>query len=283
MPRARAIGLLLVALSAVALVISLPAMARQIRAHNADRDLPFYGMRSPRPDAIPFVDGKAAFTWGVGAGEAAVNVTLDDANNRLLVEYRGETGSVPITGVVDERLPGFARFRDNQIRLVVLSEERPARKADGELTSEPASPDRLVLAARIEREVREGEDPSEMAGIVDRKAWRYQILEFTPVGVEPPDGRMIRTHEFTYADLPEMERTWQYAAALNVTPALKLPKLKDPMGSNRGLDGVGWPFPAAATALLVGVVGVAMVGGSFVGRKPRTTAGKPTGVTGPDA
>jgi hypothetical protein len=112
-----------------------------------------------------------------------------------------------------------------------------------------------------------------MAGLVDRKAWRYEILEFAPVGVET-DGPMIRVHEIPYDELPELERTWQYAAALNVTPPLKFPKLKDPMKSNRGLNGVTWPFPVAGSAILVGSLGLIVLSGSFVRRKPAPTARK---------
>jgi hypothetical protein len=262
----RIVGATLILASVAALAVAIPAMARQIRAENAGQDLPFFGMRSPPPTALPFIDGKASFAWGIGQGTAPVTVTLDEAASNLRVEYRGETHAVPMTGAIDPRLPGFARFRDNQVQLVVISEERPARTPEG-LESEPTGPDRLVLAARIERDLRPDEDPSEMAGLVDRKAWRYQILEFAPVGVET-DGPMIRVHEIPYADLPELERTWQYAAALNVTPPLKFPKLSDPMKSNRGLNGVTWPFPVAGLAILTGALGVIVLSGSFVRRKP---------------
>lgn len=262
---ARVLGAALTLASVGALAISIPAMARQIRASNADVDLPFFGTRSPAYDELPFIDGKAVFSWGVGKGQAPVSITLDDPNGQIIVEYRDETRAVPVTGMIDERLPGFARFRDGQIRLVVISEERPRRAPDDSLTSEPVRTDRLVLAARVERDVREGEDPSEMAGMVDRKSWRYELLEFAPPGVET-EGPMIAVQEIAYADLPEWERTWQYAASLVVTPSLKFPKLKDPMSSNRGLDGVTWPFPVAGSAMLAGALGMILFAGSFVKR-----------------
>jgi hypothetical protein len=280
MPRtARVLGAALILASVGALAISIPAMARQIRASNASVDLPFFGTRSPAYEELPFIDGKAVFSWGVGRGQAPVAVTLDEANERILVDYRGETRAVPVTGMVDERLPGFARFRDGQIRLVAISEERPRRMSDESLTSEPVRTDRLVLAARVERDLREGEDPSEMAGMVDRKSWRYELLEFAPPGVDT-DAPMISVQEIAYDDLPEWERTWQYAAALVVTPSLKFPKLKDPMASNRGLDGVTWPFPVAGSAILAGSLGLILFGGSFVkrpeddGANPGATPGK---------
>lgn len=257
-------GLLLAAVGALA--VSIPAMTQQIRAENADVDLPFFGTRSPAPQQLPFVDGVAGFAWGVGQGQETVTFTLADGGDTLRVAYRGETHEIPVTGVVDERLPGFARFRDDQIRLVVISEERP-RRADEGVTSEQVRPDRLVLAARIERDLRPDEDPSQMAGMVDRKAWRYELLEFAPPGVET-DGPMIAVQDIPYPDLPEYERTWQYAAALVVTPRLKFPKLKDPKGSNRGIDGVTWPFPVAASAILVGSAGLIVLAGSFVRREP---------------
>jgi hypothetical protein len=268
----RIVGATLLLASVAALAVAIPTMTRQIRAENAGQDLPFYGMRSPAPMALPFVDGKATFAWGMGDGTAPVTMTLDEAASKLNVEYRGETHAVPMTGAIDPRLPGFARFRDSQLQLVVISEERPARSAEG-LESEPVSPDRLVLAARIERDLRPDEDPSEMAGLVDRKAWRYEILEFVPVG-DDAQGPKIRIHEIPYAELPELERTWQYAAALNVTPPLKFPKLKDPMKSNRGLNGVTWPFPVAGLAILAGALGVIVLSGSFVRRKPAAEARK---------
>lgn len=266
MPRtARVFGAALILASVGALAVSIPAMARQIRASNANVDLPFFGTRSPAYDELLFLEGKAVFSWGIGSGMAPVTFTLDESNHRLVVDYRGETRAVPVTGMVDERLPGFARYRDGQIRLVVISEERPRRESNAAPTSEPVRADRLVLAARVERDVREGEDPSEMAGMVDRKSWRYELLEFAPPGAEF-DAPMIAHQEIAYADLPEWERTWQYAAALVVTPSLKFPKLKDPMASNRGLDGVTWPFPVAASAILVGSLGLIVFAGSFVRR-----------------
>ncbi len=282
MPKpSRIVGVALILASVAALAVAVPAMARQIRASNAGQDLPFFGMRSPSPTALPFVEGKASFVWGMGQGTAPVTMTINEDDSRLDVEYRGESRSIPMTGMIDPRLPGFARFRDNQITLVLISEERPARTPEG-LESEPAAPDRLVLAARIERDLRPDEDPSQMAGLVDRKAWRYELLEFVPMGDESA-GPSIRVHEIPYADLPELERTWQYAAALNVTPPLKFPKLKDPMQSNRGLDGVSWPFPLAGSAVLAGALGVIVLSGSFVRRKPGSSAGNPTAPTRADA
>lgn len=276
---ARVLGAALMLASVGALAVSIPAMARQIRAENANADLPFFGTRSPAYEDLPFIEGKAVFEWGVGMGREPLVLIVDDANQRLVAEYRGESRSVPITGLVDPRLPGFARFRDGQIRLVVISEERPRREKDDSLSSEPVHADRLILAARVERDVREGEDPSEMAGMVDRKAWRYDLLEFAPPGIDP-EGAVISAQEISYADLPEWERTWQYAAALVVTPTLKFPKLKDPKGSNRGLDGVTWPFPVAASAILVGSVGLIVFAGSFVTRRDDDNDAATTGTRG---
>src|SRR5690606_24306115 len=114
---------------------------------NAGKDLPFFGTRSPAPDALPFVDGVAVFAWGVGRGTAPVTMTLADEGRSLVVDYRGESHAVPITGAIDERLPGFARFRDGQLKLVVISEDRPFRGADAEAPSTPKPLDRLILAA----------------------------------------------------------------------------------------------------------------------------------------
>lgn len=276
-PRARILGLAILALAAITLGVSLPAMARQIRAQNADADLPFFGMRSPDPAAIPFVNDAATFVWGVNAGTAPVTLTLVDREGApfLRADYRGESHLVAVTGTVDTRLPGLARFRENQIKLEVITEQRPRLAATDRDAPTKTAPDRLVLAARIEREVDLAKDASPMAGVVDRKSWRYELVEFVPLGVE--SDRAMIVHEIAYADMPEHERTWQYAAALAVTPPTKLPKLKEPMGSNRGLDGVTWPFPLAGAGGLLLVIGVMVFGSSFVKRPadsdPRPDAG----------
>lgn len=265
-PRARMLGLAILGASALALGVSLPVMARQIRAQNADADLPFYGMRSPDPAALPFVDDAATFVWGVNAGTAPVTMTLTEQGGSpfLRADYRGESRLVPITGPIDTRLPGLARFRDGQIRLEIITEQRPRLAATDRDASIKSALDRLVLAARIERDIDPEKDPSTMAGIVDRKAWRYEIVEFVPLGVE--SDRAMIVHEIGYADLPDFERTWQYAAALAVTPPTKLPKPKDPMGSNRGLDAVTWPLPVAGVGGLLFVLGTMVFAGSFVKR-----------------
>ena len=271
-PRTRVLGLAILALSVASLGVSLPVMARQIRAQNADADLPFFGIRSPDPASLPFVEGVARFNWGLSGGTAPVTLTLvdRDASPALRIDYRDESRLVPITGPVDARLPGLARFRDGQIKLEVISEQRPRLAASESDAPVKSAPDRLVLVARIERDIDPDKDPSSMAGVVDRKAWRYDITEFVPLGAA--SDRAMIVHEIGYAELPEHERTWQYAAALSVTPPTKLPKMKDPMGSNQGLAAVTWPLPVAGVGGLLFVLGTMVFAGSFV-KTPGPAAG----------
>lgn len=283
----RTIGVGLMTLGAIGLSLSIAAMTQRLRQHNREADFPRWKFADAvtasdidyAGEPIRIADGKTE------TGDPAVNVT-----------YRGETIAIPVGGRNQESLPGMLRYSD---WLQVFEMEQTRGRAHAHKGHEEGAPARLVLVAR---QPAPGESDLKY---LNRRAWLYDIVEFRkaddqtttpapePLPAPAPDARAARTgapptSEFAltpafarwrvnFSALPSYERTWQYAAALSVTPRLSFPTNKF---TDDGMAAMNWTWPAAGFSGLSIVIGLIVTAGTLV-RPP--VAPRPSAGIGPPA
>lgn len=260
-------SIVLIVASLVALGVALPSMAMSIREHN----------RTSRFDRFAFQRIQDAEFEYMGE---PVRVTVGEAEQgarAVEVSWRGETAKIALSGKDEDRLPELLRFeswlRAYQVRTLPPGVE-PSRAV-----LEPATPDdtRLIFVARHP-------SPGGDEKYVDRKAWTYEVIELRRSDAtreaEPlpkpaptkrgtaPEGTFdlsdaFARWTFNFAALPSYERTWQYQAALDVTPSLAYPRNKF---RGDGMSSVGWTWPLAGVGMLGLLAGVIRLASCFVER-----------------
>ncbi|MDI9637748.1 hypothetical protein QM565_18625 [Geitlerinema splendidum] len=261
-------SLALIGASLVALGAALPSMVYAIRDHNREAQFDRFAFQRIQDDSFEYV----GLPVRVGVGESG------DEGRAVEVSWRGETLRVPLTGKDDERLPELLRFeswlRAYQVRTL------PAGVDPQQAILSPSTPDdtRMIFVARHP-------SPGGDEKYVDRKAWTYEIVELRrpdatrepeplpapkPVARGTPPETTFEATEafarwtFTFAALPSYERTWQYQAALDVTPSLAYPRNKF---RGDGMSSVGWTWPLAGLGMLGLLAGLVRLGSCFVSRE----------------
>lgn len=272
MNQERRIGLGLALAGAALLALTLPTMSRRLRAHNERASFQRYAFQQINDERFEFMGepGSVRLVNAEGASGGAQGVEI---------AWRGETLRIASSGRSEARLPGLLKV-DDWLKVLQMRElER------GEAGVAPRdSGTRIIVVAR--RPASGADD----AKYVDRKGWVYDLVELrrsgaseapAPLpspGTERGGGRKERAplvNEFNqteafarwtvnFAALPEYERTWQYAAALAVTPRLSYPRNKF---TDDGLAAMGWTWPAAGVGVLGVVCGAVILGASTVRRE----------------
>lgn len=272
-------SLLLIAASVVALGVALPSMALAIREHNRSAQFDRFAFQRIQDDAFEYMNlpVRVSVIEAVGAEPASVSVA-----------WRDETLLIPLSGKDESRLPGLLRF-ESWLRVYQVRTLPPGVHPSDAVLS-PASPDdtRMIFVARHP-------SPGGDEKYVDRKAWTYEMIELrrsdatrdaealpapmpTARGT-PPEATFEATGAFArwtlnFAALPSYERTWQYQAALDVTPSLAFPRNKF---RGDGMSSVGWTWPVAGLGVLGLLAGLMRLASCFV---KRDTAGGPGDASG---
>ncbi len=276
-------SIVLIVSSLVALGVSLPSMALSIREHNRTAQFDRFAFQRIQDDAFEYMGEPVRVRVAAGEGESGAGV--------IEVVWRGETAKIALSGKDEDRLPGLLRFeswlRVYQVRTL------PAGVDPSAAVLSPATPDdtRMVFVARHP-------SPGGDAKYVDRKAWTYELLELRRLDAtrepEPlpkpapttrgtsPEATFDVTGAFTrwtfnFAALPSYERTWQYQAALDVTPSLAYPKNKF---RGDGMSSVGWTWPLAGLGMLGLLAGVIRLASCFVERDDKGEAAREVGSRG---
>lgn len=265
MVRTRIIGVLLLALGAMGLAFAVPTMVRRVRAHNQDASFQRWAFQPIQDDEFEFSGEPIRIEVAPAAGVRA--------------SWRGETIELPSGGRTDPRLPGLVKAGDWMQVMEMRPLERVGTAPDAPLApAHDADDSRLILVAR-----RPAPGASDER-FVNRKGWVYEIVRFRRPGEAPdeplrepaPDKRGAPTlNAFTHTDavsrwtinfaaLPNYERTWQYAAALAVTPRLGYPRNKF---TDDGLHAMAWTWPAAGVSTLSLVAGLTALASGRVSRE----------------
>lgn len=256
-------SLLLIAASLAALGVALPSMALSIREHNREAQFDRFAFQRIQDDAFEYMGQPVR----VVAGESGA----------LELSWRGETTTIALSGKDEQRLPGLLRYeswcRAYQVRTL------PAGVDPQRAVLAPETPDdtRMIFVARHP-------SPGGDEKYVDRKAWTYEVVELRrtdatrdaePLPEPAPTARGTRPESsfestgaiarwtFNFAALPSYERTWQYQAALDVTPSLAFPRNKF---RGDGMSSVGWAWPLAGVGMLGLLAGGIRLASCFVSR-----------------
>ncbi len=267
----RRTGIILALVSAVLLAVSVVSMTRRVRDYNARAEFPQYSIKNvttreldvfSRP--VRILDSHLPGGSG-GGGQAAITI---------------EYGPTPITTPIKAppapdlpKLVGYAEW------LAILDIKEFAPKTHVDELTQPVS--RRV--AIVKRNPAEGYDPDTW-GSVRRADWTFDFFILTPEGTiqterwrfprgergekrlqaaaaaaakvggggggTPPDPSEAGLMNIK----PLEERSWEYAAALFVIPALQVPKYKF---KDDAVSAMGWTLPVgmfSALGLTCGVV-----------------------------
>lgn len=267
----RILGAAILTASLGAFLLTLPPMVRLLRAHNSAADVALFKIEPVMDPALQYHGDTMRIEESDGA-----------AGRALTISWRGERIPIRLDGFVDDRLPGLVKY-DKYVRVLSIA---VAGREDETEEALALRPWRLFIAARHPPP---GEDP-ETWGAVDRKKWRYEIIELLPEGASAPAplpelsttlttpyGRPPSTMpesafeandayarwSFNMAALPDFERTAQYAAAIEVTPPLHRPKN---VFKGTGLEAMEWTWPAAGVSVMGMVVGGLLLASTAVRR-----------------
>lgn len=187
----------------------------------------------------------------------------------VLVHYGDAVERLPVLG---RDVPGLGPLERHQdwLRALLLAGDDGERADPMLLLREGGPGSRLVVVAR-------GSAPGYEAdtwGEAYYKDWVYTFLVFEK-------GGGFTRFDRTYRELARDPHSWEFGAAMNVTPALHTPAMRSssPIAyPNYGpvrvaMGSMGWTWPVAGFAALGAVAGMLMVGASFVSRDPRRVAG----------
>lgn len=229
------------------------AMAQRLGALREQDPIKLHFFIPIDADRFPHLGREVSIDTLDTPGGPIVEVRWGDSVERLPVAGRDVPGLGPIV-----------RHND-WLRVMLLAGDADRSTADPlSLLADGGSGSRLVVAARAGAP---GLDP-ETWGSAHYKDWVYTILTFDPAGG-------IERSERTYRELSREPHSWEFAAAMNVTPALHTPAMRSssPMSYpnyapvRSAMNSMGWTWPAAGVSVLALAAGAMMLGASFVSRR----------------
>ncbi|TVQ30672.1 MAG: hypothetical protein EA376_12515 [Phycisphaeraceae bacterium] len=252
--RTRLIGLALLLTGAALLAVSLLAMSQRLEGHYAEAD-------APRWSVQPIFDQ----TFVHAGRKGAVHAAPEAAAPSITIEWGESSVRLPVTGRDDARLPQLLQHQE-WLRVLRLAEVKGDQKQLEEGLQSGAIVPRLVVVARAPAP---GHDP-ETWGQARYKDWKYTFLELKA------DGSIERSEQ-NYRALANQPHTWEFVAAMNVTPSLHTPAMRasSPMSyPNYGpirsaIGAMGWTWPVAGLSVLLTSTGLLIVGSTFVAKVSR--------------
>jgi hypothetical protein len=252
----RRVGAIIAIVSLAVLAASVLAMTRRVREFNERAEFPQYRIKPVTTRDLNVWDRPLRIT----------DTTIEHAGRTIpaiRIEYAGQSVVTPIKPPPAPDLPklvGYAEW------LAVLQIKEYPPKTSVQESTTPAS----QRVAVVKRNPAEGYDP-ETWGQVRRADWTFDFYVLTPEGAieheqrrfprsdlgerslaarakaaidagkpDDPDARL-------HAVAPLEERTWEYASALFVIPALQVPKYKF---KDDAVGAMGWTLPAGMFSAL---------------------------------
>lgn len=241
---ARRIAVAVAVLSGIGLCASVGVMAQRVSLHNERERKVYFFKEIVKKD----------FEFG-GRPIHISDIDPGTANWHLNVAYGPENVRLAVTVPGNPHLPDLAAHND-WMRVLLFAEAKKMTAATLQSKIEAGDvPARLAIVTRTPTPGAEKGSWQE----VWRSGWGYDFYEFEPDG-------SIKHERFTFptgkpnrdpkaGQLPA--DTWQYQAAMAVTPQTQRPNSRFTMD---GLNAAGWTLPIAAwcTMLLMGSIAIAI-------------------------
>jgi len=202
-------------------------------------------------------------------GRAALNITYG-SSNLLLPTHPPAVSQAP--GEVSTRInkPTDLHVYDEWVALVAILPVDAGRLVGSDNRVEG----RVAL---VKRNAAPGGD-DDMGGMVGRKFWTFDLLEFLPNGSVAP----LRTMQFQATDyrtgeayLPSRrqdptstveaieERSWEFQTVLYAIPKLQIANYRyktDAIAGSAAAPGMGWTLPVTAFSVMGIVIGILLTG-----------------------
>lgn len=243
------------------------ALAQRLRAYNVQHPRPLYVFKPIQ---------KREFEYA--GRHVRIEDHLDEAGRgEVLITYAGDTLSLPVQVPAEHDLPGLQRHRD-WLAVLAMADKAglEASQLDAALADGRAQARLVIVAREVHPGV--GSDPlfdvevdeEEWGwGEVMRRRWTFAFHELLPEGgfrtqrLRFPET--ARSYNRRVADalragepVPQRdpselaERTWQYDAALAVSP--RPPSITH---ENQALRNAGWTLPVTSASVIVLVLSLA--------------------------
>jgi hypothetical protein len=256
------LGLALAVVSAGVFLVSGYFMAQRVQAYYRAEPPPQFLLTQTRERSF------TAFARPVKIdddttpdGRRALRIRFGDAE--LLLPVHAGAPNVPHLGAYDEWLAvlAFQPMVAGQVKVDV---------------ADPASAGRLVL---IKRNAAPGFEEDDPAGLVGRKLWTFDLIEFKSDGTlsqrllqfRDRRGRLPALDADPKSPVESIqERSWEWQAALFAIPKLYISSYRyrtDAVNGNPENEGMGWTLPAAGVSVLAGTAGIALFLSGFVRRR----------------
>lgn len=264
----RTILWIIAGLSVCTLLFSSYTLAKRINSFNSDRDAPLFSFRDVQEDAFLFMDHPFRIK----------EVTIDD-QPFVQVVYANDELLLPVTVPPKQPLPTLFDRQREWLSIMIMADRAGITldEMEQKIDSGEIIP-RLILATRTPF----GADPAkekrfdsieheknETWGEVRRDLWEFDFYEMNPDGTItvhdpkrfPESGKSLARRQ-NYAKLKGepiptrdhadlIEYTWQYGAAIKLTPRPPAITME-----NQALRNAGWSLPTAATSILTLIASV---------------------------
>jgi hypothetical protein len=251
--------------SIIAFVASCVFMAQRISA--------FYRAEPPLQYIFKPIFKRQFPLWGRPV--RLVDSTLNDGGAALHIHYGDQSLLLPVHAPVVPNVAELGAYRE--WLAVTTFAPLTAGEVDMDLERNQAKAFRVVL---VKRNAAPGHD-DRMGGLVGRKEWTFDIVEFMPDGTLARKRMQFPSVRYgtgqTYLPAleadpsagvePIAERSWEWQAALLAIPKLHLSNYKF---RHTAVSAMGWTLPGAGFSMLGVIAGFGFWRGGLIVR-PRSS------------
>ncbi len=258
-PRTISLGIALTITSVLIFVASVLFMSWRVAEHHRSAPPPEYLFKS--------ITRRSFEVWGRPLNLTDVTV---DGEHALHIRYGDRELDLPVHHPKVSGMPELDAYEE----WLALTAFSPLDKGEVplDLSGAQARDFRLVI---VKRNPAPGHD-DEMGGLVGRKLWTFDLVEFLPSGditqrrvqfpaVEYGTGKKylpaLRADPSAKVE-PIAERSWEFQAALLAIPRLYISTYRY---RDTSVQAMGWTLPAAGFSMMGVVCGVAVWQGGRLG------------------
>ncbi len=253
------LGLILTLLSILTFIAACLIMAQRVSA--------YYRAEPPLQYLFKPIFKRQFPLWGRTV--RLIDSTVPEGGAAIDIHYGDQSLTLPVHSPSVSNVPELGAYRE--WLAVTTFAPLTAGEVDMDTEKNQAKEFRVIL---VKRNAAPGHDDN-MGGLVGRKQWTFDIVEFMP------DGSLARKRvQFTAikygtgkaylpaleadptADVqPIAERSWEWQAALLAIPKLHLSNYKF---RHTAVSAMGWTLPGAGFSMLGVIAGFALWRGSLI-------------------